>query len=98
MTTTTQKLERINVCGQPFVAVFITPERLATLKIGETYSLNRFDDPITNIVEFVGRRDDGLYLWRKTENHRLYIYTENQCCRMIYYVRPERPGDAALLD
>lgn len=84
---------------------YITPEQLATVKIGETYSLDRFNDPHTHIVVYDGVDSNGYHRWvreaktwgGKTDHvpGRTFVYTTEQCCRLIYTFVPDKADPCA---
>lgn len=72
---------------------YISPELLQTVKLGETWSLDygarcyKFD-PADTIVEFAGRTEQGWYRWKHSTG-RVFTYTQEQCCRLIYVLIPK---------
>ncbi len=67
---------------------YICPHMLRSVKVGETWSLDYAGrcypyDPSECLVEFDGFGMDGCWRWRHASG-RVFIYTEEQCCRLIY--------------
>lgn len=72
---------------------YISPELLRTVKIGETWSLDytvrSFKyDPADHIVAFDGFGMDGCWRWKHEATGRVFIYTQEQCLRLIYKLIP----------
>ena len=59
---------------------FITRHQLRAIDIGDTWNLD--NDPYVT-VDFDGFCWDGCCRWRHSSG-RVFIYTEEQCCRVIY--------------
>jgi hypothetical protein len=71
---------------------YISPELLRTVKVGETWSLDyaaRCADfkPQDTLVEFDGFGLDGCWRWKRADG-RVFIYTDEQCLRLIYVLVP----------
>ena len=73
---------------------YISPELLLTVKVGETWSLDYTTrcfkyNPADHLVAFDGFHFDGEHLdrcwrWKHEATGRVFTYTEQQCCRLIY--------------
>lgn len=83
---------------------YISRDLLQTVKIGETWSLDyaaRCADynPVDSLVEFDGfgfdgRWLDGCWRWKRVRDGRVFTYTQEQCCRLIYSLVPNAAGSA----
>lgn len=82
----------------PGIRVYLDAERRATLKIGETFSLDRGGDPHTHVVAFDGFGMDGCYRWRREGDGRVFLYVAEQCDRLIYHLRPHRLSVSDAID
>ena len=80
--------------SKPATRRYISSELLRTVKVGETWSLDdagRCDnpEPADGLVEFDGFGMDGCWRWKHTSG-RVFLFTEEQCCRLIYVLVPAR--------
>lgn len=82
---------------------YICPELLRTVKVGETWSLDYAArcvpfKPTDALVAFDGCSTYptcGIcYRWKRESDGRVFIYTEEQCCRLIYTLTPNAAAHA----
>jgi hypothetical protein len=67
--------------------VYLHPDRIRTLKVGETFSLDHSGEPPTHIVAFDGRAPQGWMRWVRESDGRVFLYTDEQAILKIYHLR-----------